>query len=87
MVIFSAFFSLNAWAYMDRTLTLEGRLVKVDKKTALIKNPQGSIQIPKTSIDFHGYQIGQNVIVNVDIAEFLDLNRELLIKNKIIPEK
>lgn len=71
----------------ERTLVLEGKLVRFDDKTAELEHLTGHVRVPASAVKRFKYQAGQNVIVYVDIADFLELNRELLARNKILPEK
>jgi hypothetical protein len=73
----------SALAHIERTFLIEGIMKSYDEKSAVIINGKSSIRVPAAMIKMHRIQNGQYVSINVDIADFLELNKELLAKHGI----
>jgi hypothetical protein len=82
-LVMSLMFSTGAFAHVERTIFIEGTLKSFDEKTAIITAGKSSVRVPAAFIKKHRIQTGQYISVAVDVADFLELNKELLAKNGI----
>lgn len=66
---------ITASAFVDRTITVKGQLRTLEKEFATVKTETGVVNVPVDSVKSDGYRPGQTVIVYVDVADLLLLNK------------
>ena len=72
--------SLSANAYVDRNIIVKGVLKDFDSKTAVVQTETGTVNVPPSAVRALNYHSGQSVMLMIDIADFLDLNRTAIAK-------
>ena len=67
-------------AYVDRTIVIRGVLKDFDGEIARVQTETGMVKIPSNEVKSMHYQSGQPVMIFVDIADFLSLNKDAIAK-------
>ena len=73
-------FSSLANAYVDRNAMVQGTLKSIDDKIAVVQTEGGPVRIPAAAVKALNFRPGQAVLVPVDIADLLDLNKDTIAK-------
>lgn len=75
-------FCLQADAYVDRNIVVKGELKSLGEKISEITTETGTVNVPSDAVRANKYRPGQSVMLFVDIADFLDFNKDKLAKIK-----
>lgn len=70
------FLAFNANAYVDHNIIIQGRLKTLEEKIAIVETDKGPVSVPAKSVRNLKYHPGQNVMVYVDIHDFVALNAD-----------